>query len=350
MTFANELDKPYGTQGDALSSWDNLASAAKPYPPARLRYIQVADVTGLSYSKLSMLHECPRKYHLQNNENRGGFTPNIHLAFGHAYGAGVQTYIHYHHVYEGQLNGQQLALERAIVAALAAWDMYDLNDYDINSGKDFGSVVQAIKIFAIDSVQLLQDYSIYMMPLPDGTTKAANELLVYVQLTDSYSFQMHIDTVLQDRVTGELAVLEVKTGSRPFEQSDYSNSAQSMGYCVALQAKFGLNKVQHKSIYVCYDSKKRDTYIFEFVRDLSIGMEWAATTMLDVEQIERYRENDFWPRRGQSCKSFNRPCKFFGNCNLMQYAQPALTSYEADGIEAADIVVASEQILALINQ
>lgn len=336
------------TTDNPLDSWD--APDTRPFPPARLRYIEVADTISLSYSKLNMLHECPRKFMLHNIEHRGTFQPNIHLAFGHAYGAGVQTFIHYATLWRDREDGKQLALERAIAAAIANWDMYDLLAYDANSNKNFGTVVSAIRIFADDSAQLIADYDIFMFDCADGTQKAANELLVYAHIVDGYSMQMHIDCILQHRETKQLAVVEIKTGSRPFDSSDYANSSQSMGYCAALQAKFGMHNVQPISIYICYDAKNSQHYLFEFVRDIHVGMEWAATLALDIEQLDRYVTESFWPRRGNACKTFGRQCQFFGSCNMTQYNRSSgVSSYQADGIESADIVIDSAQILALMD-
>lgn len=329
-----------------LDSWDE---PAKPYAPARLAYIAEEGVVGLSYSKLSTLHSCPRKFFLKNIEDTGQHKPNIHFAYGHAYGAGVQTYLHYASM-NSSPQGLQRALHYALVMAMASWDMYDLDAEDERSCKSFAQVVRAIRIFAIDAAQLLDEYTIYMFVDKHGNEKAANELLVYVELTEGYSYQMHIDCVLQHRETGQLAVVEVKTGSRPFERSDYQNSSQSMGYCVALQAAFGADQVQHTTIYICHNSKDCDTTIFVFDRGLDIGMEWAASTLLDVQAIETYKEQGFWPRRGASCKEYGRTCEFFGTCHMQQYRTEANKrgSYEALGKDAADIIVTSEQILALL--
>ena len=338
---------------DLTQSWDTCTKK-NAFEPAKLAYIREEGVVGLSYSKLLQLHECPRKFFLNNIEEQGERQPNIHFAFGHGYGAGVQTYLEYASK-DSSPQGLQRALEYAQCMVLASWDMYDIDETDNYGTKSFEQCVRAINIFAKDAEALLQEYTVFMFTDKHGKQKAANELLVYVELAEGYSYQMHIDCILQHRVTGQLAVVEVKTGSKPFAASDYQNSSQSMGYCVALQAAFGLNNVQHKTIYICYDAKNYHTHIFEFDRGLDIGMEWAASTLLDVQAIEAYKENSFWPRRGQSCKSYGRDCQFFGICHLQQYrtdiaenSQPS-GSYTALDRTAADIVVSSEQILALMQ-
>lgn len=332
---------------DPLASWDACDAPQKPYPPAKLAYIEEDGVLGLSYSKLSMLHTCPRKFFLKNIEAQGSHNPNIHLAYGHAYGAGVQTYLHYASM-DSSPKGLERALKYACCMAFASWDMYDIDEVLEASNKSFNTVIRALRIFALDAAQLLEDYTIFMFTDKHGKEKAANELLVYVELTEGYSYQMHIDCVLQHKQTKQLAVVEIKTGSRPFERSDYQNSAQSMGYCVALQAAFGLDQVQHTTIYICHNSKECDTTIFVFERGLDIGMEWAATTLLDVQAIETYKAQEFWPRRGENCKAFNRTCEFFGTCHMQQYRTQQEGSYSKLGKDAADILVSSEQILALL--
>ena len=364
------MSDTYNATGSALDSWEGMAGHgganphAKPFPPARLPYVKIAGITDLSHSKTTTLHACPRKFLLKEIEGLGSFTPTVHTAFGHAYGAGVQTFLQYAPMppsveqsegidpdWDSELYAEQhaRATRLAMISVLAYWDMYDIDATDPTGIKSFSDAVRAVRIFIADSTELLRQYSMYTFTDVHGKQKAANELLVYVTIADSYAVQMHIDCVLQDRDTGELAVLEIKTGSKTFERSDYENSGQSMGYCVALQAAFGLNQVQHKSIYVCYNAKDRHTHIFEFERTLDIGMEWAASTLMDVAMLVMYKEQGFYPKRGTACKQWGRTCEFFGTCGLSQRAQPSVQSYNDVGIEVADIVISSEQILSLIG-
>ena len=349
------------TDPDAIT-WDNFGAAlapqhvqVKPYPPAKLTYIRVAGVQSLSYSKLATLHECPRKYQLRELEEQRKFEPTAHTAFGHAYGAGVQTFLQYapaplqpnaeldtaqeHHAQT------ELATAKAMCAALAAWDTYDIDDIDAGNIKGFYDAVRAIRIFIGDSGAILDQYKMWEF----SPTKPAVELLCYIDVTEGYSYQMHIDAVLEDRVTGALCVLEIKTGSRPFERADYENSSQTMGYCVALQA-YGLiqdRQVEHRTLYLCYDAKNMNTQIFEFNRSLDVGMEWVVSLLLDIRSIETYKEYELFPRRGSACRNFNRKCEHFSTCTLAVRQPVADDSFSHTGIEAADMYITSDMLLAL---
>lgn len=351
-------------------TWDNFGTVyvtpeqAKKleYPPAKLTYIQVEGVQSLSYSKLNTLYECPRKFQLRELEGRRSFEPTAHTAFGHAYGAGVQTYLQYApaplhpnaDLQEAQEHKQQTerATAIAIVAALAAWDTYDITDDAPKGGKSFYDAVRGIRIFIGDTAStILEQYKLHQFVCADGSIKPAVELLCYIEVTEAYSYQMHIDAVLEDRATGALCVLEIKTGSRAFARADYENNSQTMGYCVSLQAYGMLSDIQveHRALYLCYNASDMVTQTFEFARSLDIGMEWVATLLMDVQTIETYKEFNLFPRRGGSCKNFNRICEQFTTCTLATRAPNDSNddSFAHAGIELADIVISSDKLLAL---
>ena len=72
-----------------------LPPAGAPKPPKRLGYVAQEGVIALSYSRLNTLYSCPRKFQLSELMGRKSFSPTMHTAFGHAYGAGVQTFLQY---------------------------------------------------------------------------------------------------------------------------------------------------------------------------------------------------------------------------------------------------------------
>jgi hypothetical protein len=349
-------------------TWDNLGNAfatpeqekALAYPPAKLTYIEVEGVQSLSYSKLNTLYECPRKFQLRELEGRRSFTPTAHTAFGHAYGAGVQTFLQYapeplpEYASPDEMLAHAECTHRAtalaVASALAAWDTYDITDTDNQGIKGFYDAVRGIRIFIAQANLILDQYKLHTFTCADGSTKPAVELLVYIEVTEGYSYQMHIDAVLEDRLTGALCVLEIKTGSRAFTSSDYENSSQTMGYCVSMQAHGLLSdrQVEHKAIYLCYNAKDMQMQLFEFNRSLDVGMEWVATLLLDVQAIETYKEYNLFPRRGGSCRNFNRICEHFTTCSLaVRDTHDGGDSFSSTGIEAADIYITSSKLLAL---
>jgi len=319
---------------------EGTGEATPANPPAKLGYIAVEGVTNLSYSKRNSLHKCPRYFHLKEDKHLGSFRPNAHTAFGHAYGAGVQTFF----LYADKL-GHAEAEKRAVVAALAFWDTYNIYDADPKEIKTLWAAVMAVRKFCReDGLLLLEDYKLARHP---HTGKALVELLYYIHIGDSYADQGHIDLVLENRVTGELLVVEVKTGSAEFSDADWANSAQTIGYNVVLQAYGAMSKQQvaYHVLYLCYDAKNCALQQFHFSRSLAERAEWVASLMLDVQLIEMYKSGGVWPKRGTQCRQYKRNCEFYGTCDLTRLAPPSDVTYAGLPIEAADFVTSVEELI-----
>lgn len=309
-------------------------------PPAKLGYIIEPGVTAFSYSKRNNLHKCPRYFHLKEDRHLGSFQPNAHTAFGHAYGAGVQMFFRY---------AEELSLEeaekRAVVATLAYWDTYSIWDADPKEIKTLWAAVIAVRKFCREEgIQLLTKYKLAYHPT---SGKPLIELLYYIRIGEGYSDQGHIDLVLEDRVTGELLVVEMKTGSAEFAEADWANSAQTIGYNVVLQAFGAMSKQQvaYHVLYLCYNAKDLVLQQFHFSRSLAERAEWLASLMLDVQLVEMYKSSGVWPKRGTQCRQYKRNCEFFGTCDLTRLAPPKEATYTGLPIEAADFVTSVEELL-----
>ena len=54
-------------------------------------------------------------------------------------------------------------------------------------------------------------------------------------------------------------------------------------------------------------------------------MDWFITLGMDVQRLEQMLLYDLFPRRGNNCMQYMRPCKHFGTCHLRdfdEYKQP----------------------------
>lgn len=337
-------------------TWDNLGDAFsndyKPkmeFPPAKLAYVKEPGITPLSFSKLAILKDCPRKFSLSELESQREFSPTAHTAFGHSFGAGVQLYLQYASQ-DSSPEGIQKAKHVSLCAVLAYWDTYDINDSDQAGIKTIWQAVQAMRVFWIEAEEILAKYKVHSFILPDGTSKPAVELLFYVNITEKYSYQGHIDLVLEDLETGALCVVEIKTRSNSADRSDYANSSQTMGYCVALQAYYNNTDilVEQRTLYIVYNAKDMTIQLFEFHRNLDVGMEWISSLMLDIAILELYDEHGFYPKNGANCKKFNRQCEYFGTCDLSSRIVDN-PSYESVGTDKIDIRIDAETLLELAS-
>lgn len=326
-------------QAPALANKQGLA-------PKRLGYVALEGVVNLSYSRLSTFYTCPRKFQLSELEGRKSFSPSVHTAFGHAYGAGVQTFLQYAPQSLENLEGVQLAEERAVVATVAAWDMYSLWQEDPKRIKTLWEAIAAVRRFCKQEAHtLLEEWELAYLP----SGKPMIELMFYVDC-GAYSYQGHIDAVLRHRETRELCILELKTGSRAAAQADWANSSQTLGYNVILQA-LGVTSAEQAAYhvkYLCYDANGRELSLMEFSKSAVERVEWIVGLLMDIQQMELYKEHGVWPKRGSSCRNWNRNCEHFLTCDLsMQAVTPELSSYESMKLEDVDFVITLEKLLEL---
>jgi len=268
-----------------------------------------------SFSKLTLLHECPRKYELEGlrassrDEAAERTQTNVDFAFGHAVGSGIQTY------------GATGNLVAAQFAAFLAWKMpWDAEKTD-KSGKPVGKSL-ALALYAVEKFQEfrrleLGEYDV--LRLPDG--RPATELSFAVDTQNGFFHFGHIDTVLQHRTTKRLAVWEGKTsGKDSVTDADFANSYQALGYSVVLDAiseQLGLPGQEYEVLYITYSSKSREFMILPFTKNRSQRAEWLQDLLLNHAMIKQYRELNFFPKRGNSCiNQWGRQCQWFGNCQM----------------------------------
>lgn len=334
------------TQAAFMAALAGNAPAGRGPAPKKLGYVKIPGVRDLSYSKLNVLHSCPRKFRLAELEGRKQFSPSPHTAFGHAYGAGVQEFIRYY-----DMLGPERARKRAVVAALAAWDTYDLDDVDAKGIKSFWRATQAVELWCqVQGAALMQEYELAVLTV-NGRVVDGIELQFYVRIGEGHSYQGHIDLVLRSRHTGELCVMEIKTTSRAAAQSDWANSSQTIGYNVLLQAMGAMTEEQvaYHVRYLVYNAASGETEEFQFSRSLAERSEWVTSLLIDIRQMELYEELGIWPKRGTECRAFFRDCEFFGTCDLSFAASaPAEDgTYETTPLEEVDFVTDIESLLAL---
>jgi len=266
-----------------------------------------------SYSQLLDLHKCPRLYQLNKAAAKQpqladvGWVEqsNYDFAFGHSVGAGLATYF------------ATRSLTASLFAAFIGWQA----DYFANNGKGKSLAHAQIAIEQAFHQQLLSEYDIYR--LPSGAP--AVEVAFCVDFENRYQHYGHIDTVLQHRETGRVAVTECKTtGFTSVDEAQYANSNQGVGYSVVLDA-IAPGIADYEVLYLVYSSTAREWQILPFVKSLTEKAGWLQDILLDHASLDSYRQLAYFPKRGESCANqFGRRCKYFGICDLTDHA----TSFE----------------------
>lgn len=252
----------------------------------------------LSYSGNNTLFSCPRKYQLIRA------LPfvrdvSIHTAFGSAFGAGVQSYLVHQDV------------NRAIVSALAAWDM-PLYANDAKSNKSFASCALFIEKWAVTyGNQLLQEYEVLTVG-----GKPAVELHGCFEFPNDFKYRMYVDAVLKDKKSGELLVLEIKTRGSVTDPADYVMSDQGLGYAVLVDALARqLNLPSSFAVaYMVLESKSGEIAYFPFPKSSDDRVLWIKHQLAIAETIEVFGQLSVWPTRGNACRAWGRTCSYLGAC------------------------------------
>ncbi len=278
----------------------------------------------LSYSSIELFNTCERKFQLEKLlENPQAKEESEHLSFGHAFGAGVATY---------------LSTQDKEQAIFQCWLRYfPLVENSKNSKKTRWMAVHALVCSFRSLDTLLQDYAV-----AEFNNAPAVELSFRLNINDRKYFVGHIDVVLQHRITGKYFILEVKTtGLQLLDLKPlYQNSGQALGYSIALDSIVGQELNEYGVLYFVAQlpaSNAQDSMVkvhtLPFHKNIVDRLHWFVTLGTDVQRLETLEELNIFPKRGGACLKYNRPCNYFGHCNFHNFdVKKDLTQIE-DAIE-----------------
>lgn len=258
---------------------------------------QFTNVT--SYSILTELHACPRRFQLiKARAIEGGEITNVDFAFGHAVGAGVSAFL---------ASG---SIEYACYQAFLAWNIEFAAAID-KKKKNIWSALLAVEKYRLFHEEVLGDWEVWV--LPNG--KPAIEVSYSIDFENGFKHYGHIDVILQNRFTKQLAVQENKTsGFKSVDEAIYANSSQALSYAVFLDAVS--DNTSYEVFYNIYSSTEREWQCMPFSKSIALKAEWIKDVLLDHASIATYSKIGFYPKRGENCFQYMRRCAFFGTCNL----------------------------------
>mgnify|MGYP000405623130 CR=1 FL=1 len=256
----------------------------------------------LSYSSTLTLHACPRKfqlYRLRADKVEETLDESLTFAFGHAVGEGIQ-----------------LVLQGKPYAEILFWLGIGwkplLTDRDVKRKKSFAEAIQAIRKFiALREAGFLEHLELVYI-----NGKPACELGFSIVLFDNFRFRGSIDAVFRDIRDGSIIVLECKTTWHDkINSAQFKNSSQALGYSVVLDRLFpGLSS--YSVLYLVYSTSTLEYTPMPFPKSFESRAEWIRSIVFDVEDIIRYEEAGIYPRRGESCFEFFKPCEYLNSCNF----------------------------------
>ena len=279
---------------------------------AKLGYYNVTH-KGLSYSRQLMLHTCPRKYEITTKTRADVFEDSITFAYGSSVGAGIQAI----------LNGK--SLEDCIFACIVNYD-YDIfaecTAKEIDSKKSVFWAVDGVKklhLLLNSMASPLKDWEVAYVVNDQGVTIPAIELFFVLDCGDGFTYEGHIDLVLQHKVNKTLAVCEIKTdGTTTPNPLKYENSNQALGYSMVLNSIASKLETQsaYHVFYFVYETRKQEYQTYSFLKQIKDRARWLLGLQSDIAYINLCNDHYCYPKHGQSCYNYNRPCKLAGRCDM----------------------------------
>lgn len=285
-----------------------------------------------SYSQLSELHRCPRKLELMKREANLDHDPieNIDFAFGHAVGAGVESWM------------THKLQDAALFNTFLAWSM-PLDARDDKAQKSLWEAHIAVEKFMRFAAETLDDWDLLILP----SGRPATEVAFSLHAEEGFKHYAHMDLALRNRRNGQIAVAEVKTTKyKEPEDAFYANSNQGVSYSLFLDTLYP-GMTEYEVMYLVYSSSTREWHLLPFQKNMRAKAEAIKDIMIDHAQMRDYERIQFYPKRGEACYLFNRRCQYFGRCDSVDrtVAMPVLADEEeAEPIDYAfklDDIVAS---------
>lgn len=284
-----------------------------------------------SFSMLSELHACPRKFQLIKSRAASGGrqASNVDFAYGHSVGSGVQAWL----ASDGDMNA-------AIFNAFMAWRI----PYEAaipTKKKSIWQAALAVQKYAEFHRDTLDDWEVWKLP----SGKPAIELSFSVDFENGYKHYCHIDVILENKITGRLAIQENKTdGFKSIDEAKYANSSQALSYAVLIDQL--REDTSYEVLYCVYSTTSQEWQLLPFTKSTSLKAEWINDVLLDHAALSTYRQLSFFPKRGESCFNFMRRCEFFGTCNMTAHlVAPAILPADKEA-EHVDFSFTISQIRA----
>ena len=174
----------------------------------------------------------------------------------------------------------------------------------------------------------MDEFELAMLQKPDGTLVPGVEVPFILRISN-YPFHADgtciqvdylgfIDLVLYNRMEDCHIVVDIKTTTKNEDQTvNYRFSDQCLPYGLALESILGhdINKgfeVGYWSVKIDHVDPTNKWYSFhKTATDMS---DWMQGYLSDLAQIRRYYNLGWFPRNGNSCMSWGRPCMFFDFC------------------------------------
>lgn len=264
---------------------------------------QIFLLKSLSYSNALTLHSCPKRYQIDKlggliEEDEDEAPGTVHFAFGHALGAALQTLF-----IPGKTKND------ALLAAFIAWNVPIWEELS-KKKKSFWYVLRAIDL----AEHLVAEIQAEGWEIAQFNDRPAVEYSFLINLPNDFRFAAHVDLILYHRERDVYRVIEVKTsGFNQIHEAVYGNSSQALSYSLVLDY-IAKHHTTYDVLYIVYSCPSMQFYPLPYSKSHLAKAEWIRDILYDCETVDRFIATDYFPKRGESCYSFFRPCPYYGAC------------------------------------
>lgn len=267
-----------------------------------------------------MLLRCEREFQkielLQGQEAEGDESDSSSiLTFGKAWGEGIVEYL-----ITGNLDS----------AVYAAWLAYCPILEDEYKGRQEEFVYNGLRVAKEKLDRIREEWEVAYFH-----NKPARELGFRININERYYYESSIDAALVHKRDRYIATMENKHTHHYLEDVTpmYKNQAQALIYSIVTDKISDTIPASIPLHYFVGQFTKSDglhkprIHHFRWKKTLLDRLNLFVALGMDVERLQRMVDINIFPMRGHSCLRYNRPCQFFGTCQLRANDRPKTDEY-----------------------
>ena len=127
-----------------------------------------------------------------------------------------------------------------------------------------------------------------------------------------------IDIIMINVLTGEIEVFDFKSHRRNVSDASllFEFDDQCIPYAIAIQHLLGLSIEEFKYNYIAgyIDLKEPKVQFLDYRKTAEDVQEWVAKLQTTIRNLQWYYYQRRFPRRHNSCTSWNKKCPYFDYC------------------------------------
>lgn len=132
------------------------------------------------------------------------------------------------------------------------------------------------------------------------------------------AFTGYMDAIMRNLLTDMYRTTDIKTHRDNIKDrtAKYKFDSQQVPYGIVVDHIAGVPVEQFEVLY--YDCKidivEPTVKLYNFMKRKSDINEWLLTRVMQMQDIAKYAQADFFPRTSGGCMFYNRPCRYLEPC------------------------------------